>query len=104
MGLGWIAGRSSDYDREYYVDLAQLSGFLNDTQPKSAGYMGIAQDSHKRRKFLTRLRREVSKRGTIDVLRHGIEHGPYHVDLFYGTPSPPEIGKQRNISNRIASA
>ena len=25
---------------------------------------------------------------TIAVLRHGIKHGPHHVDLFYGTPSP----------------
>ena len=28
------------------------------------------------------------KRGVIDVLRHGIKHGPHHIDLFYGTPSP----------------
>ncbi len=24
----------------------------------------------------------------IDVLRNGIKHGPHHLDLFYGTPSP----------------
>ena len=24
----------------------------------------------------------------IDVLRKGVEHGPLHFDLFYGTPSP----------------
>ena len=102
-GLGWIAGRSSDYDREYCVDLAQLSCFLNDTQPKSAGYMGIAQDSHERRKFLTRLRREVSKRGTIDVLRRGIDHGSYHVDLFYGTPSSGNLkAKEHFEQNRFS--
>ncbi len=27
------------------------------------------------RKFLARLQGEISKRGTIDVLRHGISHG-----------------------------
>ena len=31
---------------------------------------------------------EISKRGTIDVLRNGLKHGPHHLDLFYGTPSP----------------
>lgn len=31
---------------------------------------------------------EITKRATIDVLRHGIKHGPRHLDLFYGTPSP----------------
>ena len=25
---------------------------------------------------------------SIDVLRNGVKHGPHHVDLFYGTPSP----------------
>ena len=41
-----------------------------------------------RRKFLARLQGEVSKRGVIDVLRKGVKDGPYHVELFYGTPSP----------------
>ncbi len=37
---------------------------------------------------LTRLSAEIGKRGVIDVLRKGVEHGPVHFDLFYGTPSP----------------
>ena len=41
-----------------------------------------------RQKFLARLSNEIGKRGVIDVLRKGVEHGPLHFDLFYGTPSP----------------
>ncbi len=41
-----------------------------------------------RLKFLARLSGEIGKRGVIDVLRKGVEHGPLHFDLFYGTPSP----------------
>ena len=41
-----------------------------------------------RLKFLARLSAEIGKRGVIDVLRKGVEHGPVHFDLFYGTPSP----------------
>jgi hypothetical protein len=41
-----------------------------------------------RLKFLARLSAEIGKRGVIDVLRKGVEHGPLHFDLFYGTPSP----------------
>jgi type I restriction enzyme R subunit len=41
-----------------------------------------------RLKFLTRLSDEIGKRGVIDVLRKGVDHGPVHLDLFYGTPSP----------------
>ncbi|MEK7717091.1 MAG: type I restriction endonuclease, partial [Pseudomonadota bacterium] len=41
-----------------------------------------------RLKFLARLSAEIGKRGVIDVLRKGVDHGPVHFDLFYGTPSP----------------
>lgn len=41
-----------------------------------------------RLKFLARLSAEVGKRGVVDVLRKGVSHGPVHITLFYGTPSP----------------
>ncbi len=87
-GVGWILGESLDYDREYCVDLAQLSVFLRDTQPKVAESLDLGNDSPTRRKFLARLQGEVTKRGTIDVLRKGIKHGPHQIDMMYGTPSP----------------
>ena len=31
---------------------------------------------------------EITKRGTIDVLRHGVKHGAHDLELLYGTPSP----------------
>ena len=34
------------------------------------------------------LQGEITKRGTIDVLRSGVKHGPHQIDLMYGTPSP----------------
>ena len=33
-GAGWIGGNPNDYNREYCVDLAQLSTFLRETQPE----------------------------------------------------------------------
>lgn len=86
-GAGWIGGRPEDYDREYCVDLAQLAAFLWETQPDVAEALALGEDGPTRRKFLARLQGEVTKRGTIDVLRHGLKHGPHHLDLFYGTPS-----------------
>ena len=87
-GVGWIGGDREDYDREYCVDLFQLSVFLKETQPGVAESLDLGQDSPTRRKFLSRLQAEVTKRGTVDVLRKGIKHGPHQIDLLYGTPSP----------------
>jgi type I site-specific restriction-modification system R (restriction) subunit len=87
-GAGWILGEAWDYNREYAVDLAQLSAFLRDTQPQAAEALDLDQESPVRRKFLARLQGEVSKRGVVDVLRRGVKHGPLDLDLFYGTPSP----------------
>ena len=102
-GAGWIGGATEAYDREYCVDLVQLSAFLRETQPKAAEALDLGQDNPTRRKFLARLQGEITKRGTIDVLRHGIKHGPLHLDLFYGTPSPGNLKAQaRYAANRFS--
>ena len=86
-GVGWSAGDPRDYDRDYCVDLLQLSAFLDATQPDAAAGLSLDEDSPTRRRFLARLQGEITKRGTIDVLRNGIGHGANELDLFYGTPS-----------------
>ena len=70
------------------MDLAQLSAFLHATQPVAAESLDLGQDSPTQRKFLARLQGEVTKRGTVDVLRKGVRHRAHHIDLMYGTPSP----------------
>ena len=101
-GVGWSGGNWLDYDREHCVDLPQLAAFLKATQPHVLDSLNLYEDSPTRRKFLARLQGEIAKRGTIDVLRHGIKHGPHHLDLFYGTPSPGnEKAKERFELNRF---
>ena len=55
------------------------SPFLVATQPEETAKLGIGDYNDKkaiaRQKFLARLQGEISRRGTIDVLRHGIKHG-----------------------------
>ena len=102
-GAGWICGNPDDYDREYCVDLAQLRAFLAETQPRVAEALDLDAEGPTRRKFLARLQGEISKRGTIDVLRHGIKHGPHDVDLFYGSPSAGNaVAAARHAQNRFS--
>ena len=103
-GVGWSDGNPHDYDREYCVDVVQLRAFLKATQPEAADTLALHEDGPTRRRFLARLQGEVSKRGTIDVLRNGLKHGPHHLDLFYGTPSPGnEPARERFEHNRFTA-
>ena len=102
-GVGWSPGNHHDYNREYCVDLVQLGAFLRATQPDAAPALRLDEYGPTRRKFLARLQGEISKRGTIDVLRNGIKHGPHDLDLFYGTPSAQnETARRRFVENRFS--
>ncbi len=43
-GAGWICGAPEDYDREYCVDLAQLSAFLRQIQGDVADALDLGED------------------------------------------------------------
>ena len=101
-GAGWSGGNPHDYDREFCVDRVQLAAFLKSTQPDAAESLALDEDGPARRKFLARLQGEIAKRGTIDVLRHGVRHGAHDLDLFYGTPSAGNVqAQQRFEQNRF---
>src|SRR5436309_4938532 len=91
-GTGYFAGSPTDYDRAHALDVPQLFSFLRATQPEAFKKLAMAGANDpkdiNRLKFLARLSSDVGKRGVIDVLRKGVEHGPVHFHLFYGTPSP----------------
>lgn len=86
--VGWIAGDPNDYNREYAVDLKQMIQFIEETQVHLMEPLDLKRDSAVRQKFLARLQGEITKRGTIDVLRKGISHGPHETILFYASPTP----------------
>ena len=102
-GTGWLLGDQGHYDREYAVDLVQLRGFLLATQEHLVDALSLGTDGPTRRQFLARLQGEVSRRGVIDVLRHGVKHGPHQIHLFYGAPSPGNVkAAERFASNRFS--
>jgi len=101
-GVGWSGGNSGDYDREFCVDRVQLGAFLHGTQPETADALGLGEDGPTRRRFLARLQGEIAKRGTIDVLRHGVRHGAHHLELSTARRRPG-TRRRRNGSRRTAS-
>ena len=106
-GSGWFAGDPAEYDREFAVDTQQLFTFLSTTQPEEWAKLGIGdyRDSNgmARQKFLARLQGEITRRGVIDVLRHGIKHGALSFDLFYGKPSADNAkAVERHARNRFS--
>ena len=99
----WLPGESNDYNREYCVDLAQLSAFLRETQIDIAESLALDGDGIRRQRFLTRLKRQISDRGVIDVLRNGVRHGQHNITLFYETPTPGnERARALNVLNRFS--
>lgn len=106
-GTGYTAGSAQDYDRAHALDVPQLFAFLRATQPEAFKRLALADPNDttdiNRLKFLARLSGEIGKRGVIDVLRKGVEHGPVHFDLFYGTPSPGNTKAEKlNAENRFS--
>lgn len=99
---GWKQGKASDFVSEYGLDLKQLRGFIRETQPALEVALDLANDSPARRKFLERLKSEITKRGIIDVFRNGVKHGPHSLTLFYGAPSRGNaLAVERNAANRF---
>ena len=102
-GTGWLLGDPNHYDREYCVDITQLRGFIRATQEPLVEALGLETDGPTRRQFLARLQGEITKRGVIDVLRHGVKHGAHNVDLFYESPNEGNTkAEERFASNRFS--
>ena len=103
ISSGWLQGDPQGYDSANCVDLTHLTVFLETTQPETARALSLHTDTPTRRQFLNRLKREITNRGIIDILRKGIKHGPNDVTLFYGTPtSGNTAAEQRYQQNRFS--
>ena len=99
---GWQQTDSSGFDAAIGIDMTALTAFLQATQPELIDSLDLTGVSNTRTKALARIQGEITKRGIIDVLRKGIDHGPHHINLFYGTPSPGNTqAAERYAANRF---
>ena len=84
---GWREGNHQDYDRQRCMIAEEVYGFILATQPKEWEKLHSAQGSDAKGSLLQRIYSEVTGRGTIAVLRKGIEHLGCHFTLCYFPPS-----------------
>ncbi|MBW5834317.1 type I restriction endonuclease subunit R [Yersinia enterocolitica] len=100
---GYVQGKSTNYNRDVAVDVVQLLSFLQATQPIAFTALELGNEGIKRTQFLHRLQGEITKRGVVDVLRKGINHGPEHLDLYKLLPTPGNVSATENFSKNIFS-
>ena len=84
--LRWIKRASENFNKDYCLDEDMLRTFLQSTQMDKVTRTRIYDNPANTRKFLERLRNQITQRGIVDVLRHGVEHNATPFDLYYPTP------------------
>ncbi|MBZ4377506.1 type I restriction endonuclease [Corallococcus sp. AS-1-6] len=72
---GWhhTDGDAADYDRQRALFPADILAWVQTTQPKAWETLTKNHGGNARETLLNRLRDQLNQRGTLDVLRHGIE-------------------------------
>lgn len=99
-------GDIPDFDPKLGLDTAELFAFISATQNDSWDELARRHggvEANAQTKFLNRLATELDKRGTIDVLRHGVDDLGITVRLAYFRPAhglTPEL-VARYRANRL---
>jgi type I restriction enzyme, R subunit len=87
---GYTRGIPTNYDPSVALDTAELFTFVGATQAEEWEELvkrnGSDPDVAQRR-FVERLAKQIDERGTIDVLRHGVEDLGVHMRLAYFRPA-----------------
>ncbi len=84
---GYVQGSPLDYNKEFAIDIKLLFEFLETTQGHKMKKLKDIYKEQFQLKLLSRLDKELSQRGMIDVLRHGIKDYGVYLDLAYFKPA-----------------
>ena len=83
---GYVCRDVSGYDRALCLDPEALFQFLFATQAKAWEKLKLQHGEQVKERFLKRLVGQIEKRGTLDVLRKGIDDLGCHFELAYFQP------------------
>lgn len=88
---------SADYDRDLCLIPADLCGFIYATQANEWEKLKRQRGAGTRQEFLKRVRSEIEKRGTIDVLKRGIRDLGCTFHLAFFKPNSTLNETHRNL-------
>lgn len=83
---GYIERLPDNYNQELFLDSEILLKFIKNTQPEEWDKLQEQYPSNTENIFLKRVSIEISKRGTLDVLRNGIKDRGAKFELAYFKP------------------
>ncbi|MFH1536026.1 MAG: DEAD/DEAH box helicase family protein [Patescibacteria group bacterium] len=82
----YLLRQPEDYDKNLFLDPEILLNFIKSSQPKEWKKLEEQYSSDVKRKFLKRVSDEVDRRGSLDVLRNGIQDRGARFELAYFKP------------------
>jgi len=87
LSSGYHACSPQEYDKELCLLPEEVTAFVQATQPKEYKKLVEQYGAETDQKLLYRLAREITNRGTLDVLRNGIKDRGAKLRLAYFKPS-----------------
>lgn len=84
---GYIKGKTMDFNRELALHPATVIEFIKSSQPDKWQRLESFHGAAVENKVVNRLVRELNQRGTLDVLRHGINDYGVHLKLAFFKPA-----------------
>ena len=84
---GYLKRRPEDYDRILSLIPSDVVDFILATQPREWQRLRQHHGADLKARFLTRLSREVARRGALDVLRNGVRDSGCKFQLAYFRPA-----------------
>ena len=85
-GSGYACRDASSYDRTLCLDTEALFQFLYATQAKAWEKLKVQHGEQAKERFVKRLAGQIEKRGTLDILRKGVDDLGCHFELAYFRP------------------
>src|SRR3989339_1663427 len=86
VASGYRKREPKNYNPESCLDEDMLFEFIYATQPKEWEKLKQQHGEEVKSKFVYRLRQEIEKRGTLDILRKGVSDYGSRIDLFSFSP------------------